>query len=142
MSSVLKYFNLEVPRPPVPQFYFQTDTGTSGNDRITSFDNSTPAKALKFLIMGTTSAATIRLYMDGVLIGSGPGVDGASALIATDGVTDIADGVHNFTAIEFLGDGESIPSPPVAVTIDTIPPVATIVPIDPDPRSTSVSTIT
>jgi hypothetical protein len=140
MDAVLTFFKLQPAVPPPPDLVAASDSGTSNSDNITSFDNSTPGKALQFTVSGTTAGVTVRLYVDGVLFASAPGGVGATTLM-TDGVTDLADGMHNFTATQFRAGDESMPSPVLALTIDTVAPTVDIVDVAPDPRSAPVSTI-
>ena len=60
------------PPPLRPSLAPDSDTGISANDRVTRFDNSTPAAALSFVLEGTAAGNTVRLYIDGASVGEAP----------------------------------------------------------------------
>ncbi len=78
------------------------DTGASKTDNVTSLNNSSASK-LQFKVTGVTSGMTVKLYSDGVLIGSTTATD-TTATITTNGTTTLADGTHTITATQTLED--------------------------------------
>jgi hypothetical protein len=111
-----------IPAPGQPALQSGSDSGISNSDRITNFDNSTPAKALAFDVPGTTAGDTVAIYSDGVLIGSAVATGGTTTVI-TDGSTALANGPRNITARRTpSGGSQSLNSPVLQVTIDTIAP--------------------
>ena len=110
-----------------------SDSGTSDTDNTTNLDNSTPERALDFLVSGTVPGATVTLYADNVAIGSAV-ADGTTTAVRTDGGTDLPDGGRTITARQTeAGFAASPESPPLPVVIDTVPP-AGICEVTPNPR--------
>ena len=102
-----------------------TDSGISNSDRITNFNNSSPAKALQFTVATTTTGATVTVYADGVAIGSAVAA-GTSTTVTTDGMTTLPDGPHSITARQTIAGVQSVDSLPTSVIIDAAPPTATL----------------
>jgi hypothetical protein len=106
-----------------PMLDSTSESGLSLRDGITNFNNSSPAKALSFLVLGTVPGATVTVYADGTAIGSAitPGI---STIVVGDGTTTLADGVHSITARQTPqgGGAETGDSPPLSITIDTVAP--------------------
>ncbi|MFI5377668.1 MAG: Ig-like domain-containing protein [Tepidisphaerales bacterium] len=116
--------------PPAPVLAAGSDTGVSSTDRITQYNNSSPASALVFTVGPTTPDATVNLYCDGILIGSTIAT-GTTTTIATDGTTSLSDGTHSIVWREQpSGQAESANSQALLVTIDTIAPPAAIPDLD------------
>lgn len=108
--------------PGLPDLDPTADSGLSNTDRITNFNNATPAKALTFAVGNTIAGATVRVFADGVLVGSAVAA-GTSTVVTTDGVTVIPDGARTFTARQQpVGSPESVASLSQQVTIDTVAP--------------------
>lgn len=108
--------------PGLPDLDPGADSGVSSTDRVTNFNNATPAKALSFTVGNTISGATVRVFADGVLVGSAVAT-GATTVVTTDGSTVIPDGVRTFTARQQpTGGPESAASLAQTVTIDTVAP--------------------
>jgi hypothetical protein len=119
-------FNLTIAAAPTtpaqPVLAAGSDSGISSSDRITNFDNSTPAKALELSVGGTLAGATVTVYADGVAIGSAIAT-GTTTTVITDGATALANGVRNITARQTpIGEPQSPDSVALAVTIDTVAP--------------------
>jgi hypothetical protein len=110
--------------PSLPQLLAETDSGQSQSDRVTTFNNGSAARALKFRVDGTVAGATVTLYAGDVVVGSALATDG-STVVATNGTAAFADGAVFFTAKQTLSDGTTTPaSLPLTVTIDTAAPGA------------------
>lgn len=99
------------------------DSGVSGDDNITSFNNADPATALVFTVDGVVNGATVQVFSDDVLIGTGTAF-GNTATINTDGTTVLADGLRTLRATQTVAGGESLSSSDLLVTIDTTAPAA------------------
>lgn len=82
--------------PGKPSLVSSSDSGLLG-DNVTNRDNSATEKRLTFTVPGTVIGATVRIYSDGVQIGSVV-ASATTTTITTNGTTDIADGTHNITA--------------------------------------------
>jgi len=105
--------------PGTPDLHDDSDSGLSSSDNITNFDNSAAGKELKFSVPNTVDGATVRIYADGIEIGSGTG-NGGTAIITCDGSTDVGDGDVDITATQTeSGKDESAKSAVLEVTIDT-----------------------
>ncbi|HUT10052.1 MAG TPA: ELWxxDGT repeat protein, partial [Thermoguttaceae bacterium] len=100
-----------------------TDSGVADDDDLTNLNNATPAAVLQFQVSGVADGAEVRIYSDGIQIGSGTAA-GGTAIITTDGSTSLSDGARNITATQVLDADQSDPSAALAVTIDTTPPGA------------------
>ena len=119
-------FNLTIASAPStpaqPVLAAGSDSGVSNSDRITNFDNSSPAKALELTIGNTIAGATVTVYADGVPVGSAV-ASGTTTTVITDGATALANGVRQLTARQTPpAQPESPDSPSLAVTIDTVAP--------------------
>jgi len=105
--------------PGTPDLHLDTDSGISGTDDITYYDNSSGTNALKFDVSSTIDGATVRIYYDDTVIGTGTG-NGGTLTITADGSHDIPDGNRNITATQKEpGKNESVKSTALSVTIDT-----------------------
>ncbi len=128
--------------PDTPNMLSTTDSGVSGNDDITNYDNSTSPKAPRFFIGGTVAGATVTLYSDGNPIGSASAT-GATLIMFANGVTDLADGVHAITARQTQsGLFQSPASAPMNLTIDTAGPTGAIPPVSPEPHNGAIAEMT
>jgi len=108
--------------PSQPDLDATADTGVSDSDNITKLNNSSPGTALSFTIGNTTPGATVRVYSDGVEIGSAVAV-GSSTVITTNGSFTLTDGPHAITARQQpTGQPQSQASAPLVITVDTTPP--------------------
>ena len=109
-----------------PELTAGSDTGASNSDTLTNLNNSTPLKALTFVVPNTIVGATVNLYADGVLIGSAVATSSSTSVVA-DGSAVLSDGIHAFTATQTeIENTESLPSAPLDVTVDTVSPSVTI----------------
>ena len=121
--------------PATPVLLPESDTGASSADRITMLNNSSAGAVLRFSVGGTVPSATVALYADGMFIGSAV-AGGSSVTIVTDGLPEhtLADGVRQITAVQTEpGKLPSPPSPPLAITVDSAAPWASV----PDLNSSS-----
>ena len=117
--------NTEVVPPAAPVLLPAADSGLAG-DGITNFDNSSTETALAFTVDGADTGAEIRLYADGVLIGSAT-ADGATE-VESDGSTSLNDGSRQWTATQVVDGVESLPSEALSVVIDTQVAIVTVAP--------------
>ncbi len=99
------------------------DSGTDDGDDLTLRDNSTAATALMFEVQGVNPGAEVRIYADGVCIGSGMAAE-ETVTITTDGSTVLGEGQHQITATQVVAGVESQSSTALVVSIDTTPPAA------------------
>ena len=111
--------------PAQPQLQAGADSGVSSSDGITNFDNSSAAKALQFLVQGTTVGATVTIDADGVAIGSAVAT-GTSTLVTTDGITALGNGTHAITAHQVLSGSQTADSPALSITVDTVGPAGAV----------------
>jgi len=79
----------------------ESDTGTKDLDNRTQFDNSSPAKALKFVVDGVTSGNDVEIFAGSVRIGHAIAA-GTSVTVTTDGVTPIPAGAAAISARQTL----------------------------------------
>jgi len=122
----ISVLGLAMPTTGRPDLLPERDSGTSRNDDITSIDNSTPGRALRFSVAGTVVGATLTLYADGTAIGSALAI-GDVTVVETNGSHDLSDGAHSITARQALAaKSPSEDSATLAVTIDTTPPTVVI----------------
>jgi uncharacterized delta-60 repeat protein len=120
--------------PGMPALAAAMDSGASSSDGITNFDNSTPAKALQFVVPANISN-WVTIYIDGVAIDSAKATSN-TVVITTDGATRLAPGPHTITARQApAGTVQSADSPALTITIQTaaIAPAAPVL----DPGSDS-----
>jgi subtilisin-like proprotein convertase family protein len=119
-----------------------SDTGASNSDLITRLNNASPGAALQFEVSGTVSGATVTVFADGTVIGTAV-AGGSTTIVTTDGSTVVPDGVRDITARQTEpGKSQSSATAPLAIEIDTQAPLATLVPVTPDPRTTPVAQMT
>jgi cyclophilin family peptidyl-prolyl cis-trans isomerase len=112
--------------PAAPQLVAESDTGQSSSDLLTRFDNSSPETALMFRVIDVLPDATVRIYADGVLIGTATVEPGETeVIVTTDGTTALAEGQVNITTTQATDIGETIDSDPLVITIDTTGPAFT-----------------
>ncbi len=119
-----------------------TDTGISNSDGITNLNNSSVSSELQFSVAGTIAGDTVSVYSDGNLIGTAT-ADDTKTIITTDGVTALADGIHDITATQTPdGQSPSASSNALAIQVDTAPPTQMITSVTPNPRTSPVSQMT
>jgi len=95
------------------------DDGAIINDNITSRDNSTLAKRLKFVVFATVPGARVNLFAGTRLLGTAV-AQGTSTTVFTNGTFDLRDGVHEFTATQTEPiKSASPPTPILRVTVRT-----------------------
>ncbi len=123
-------------QPTRPVLAAVSDSGVSSADRITSNNNSSSLRRLEFTVDNVFPGAAVSLYSDATLIGSAVASEGGAFSLFTDGTTTLLDGVRNIVARQQLpGEPQqSINSPVLQVTIDTLVPAA---PAAPDLRAAS-----
>ncbi len=100
------------------------DSGIPTDDDITNYNNQSSTAALHFQVDDIMSGAEVRIYSDGVQIGSATSATDGTILINTDGLTTLSDGTHQITARQVTGGVTSEASTALTVTIDTTPPGA------------------
>ena len=118
-----------VDRPNVPDLLASHDTGVSDHDNVTALNNSSPGQVLVFRVAGVLTGNVVALYADGVLVGQTPPdeeADDHAVVVATDGLTALAYGWHEITAVQLVPSEappeqwvRSEPSEPLAVSILT-----------------------
>jgi GH18 family chitinase len=120
------------PDPPsTPDLATTSDNGSSSTDNLTN--DNTPT------FTGTApSSSTVKLYAGGALLGETT-ASGAGAWTFTAGA--MGDGVHAITATATTENGPSPLSGALNVTIDTSAPTADVINVSPDPRQSSVSSV-
>ena len=112
--------------PGTPDLKAVSDTGKYSDDEVTKLDNSETGKELQFDVSGTVDGATVTLYADGELIGTGTG-NGGTITITTNGSYDLADGDRDITATQTEPNKlESAESDGLTVHIDTQDPIVTV----------------
>ncbi len=95
-----------------------SDLGSSNTDNLTSLNNADANSVLQFSVTGVVDGAEVRIYSDGVLVGSGLAF-GTTVTVATDGVVTLSNGTHAFTATvgSTTDSMESAPSPALTVEV-------------------------
>lgn len=92
---------------------------------ITAADNNSPAKALAVRIDDAPAGAQLTLLADGQSIGSATATTGGTTL-TSDGQTALANGPHVLQVVETIAGDAPMTSAPLAITVDTLPPTATL----------------
>ncbi|MDQ3438724.1 MAG: Ig-like domain-containing protein, partial [Planctomycetota bacterium] len=125
MARVLSFFQTAVSETTgIPDLVATSDTGNSDTDNITNLDN-TPGKTLQFDVSGTVAGAIVRLFADGIQIGTATGAAGTTR-VTTSGSADLVDGAHVITARqEESGKSVSAASAALGVIVDTVGPAIT-----------------
>jgi hypothetical protein len=123
MGRVLDFF---VPAPSAtpgtPTLHASTDSGISSSDRLTNFNNSSPARALQIVVPGTVAGADVTIFADGAAIGSAV-ASGTTTTVTTNGSLALAEGARSITARQTEpGKPQSAASPTLTITIDTVAP--------------------
>ncbi len=105
--------------PSVPVLDAASDSGVSSSDRITKVTTPT--------LTGTAEVdATVNLFADGALVGTGTAVDGVYTIVSSV----VSSGVHQFTARATDQAANQGPvSAGAGVTIDTTAPTGTSAPV-------------
>jgi cyclophilin family peptidyl-prolyl cis-trans isomerase len=120
-------FDFEVtvagPPPGAPDLLEGFDTGNDATDNVTSRNNSSAETTLDFLVTDAVQGSIVRLYANGVLVGSALVPIGQTEIVVTtDGVTTLEDGTTRFTASQMTANGESADSEILLVVVDTAGP--------------------
>jgi hypothetical protein len=126
-----------------PDLVAASDTGTSSADNKTNLDNSNINKTLQFSVGSTISGATVTIYADGTAIGSATAA-GTTTNVTTSGGFDLVDGSRTITARQTntpAGQTESVDSPSLSITVDTVAPTVDVVDVSPDPRTSGVGSV-
>ncbi len=131
---------VDPPPPELVELLAASDTGTSQSDGLTNLDN-TPGNTLRFRVSGVLDGAEVWLLADGVDLGHVT-ASGDTVEIETTAGFPLSDGPHSITAVQVLRDQQvnvgnlhdtvdlfSPDSTPLAITVDTDPPVFTSQPI-------------
>lgn len=100
-----------------------SDTGASDSDNITNRNNSSAQRTMQFLVSGVTSGAEVRIFVDGVQMGTATAT-GTTVTVTTSGNQSIADGQREVRAVQIVGGATSPTSQALTVTIDTAAPAA------------------
>lgn len=109
--------------PGVPDLLDVSDSGISNSDDLTN-RNNTSGKELQFSVGSTVPGALVRIYADGVLIGSATAT-GATTVVTTNGAVALANGARSITARQVEpGSLESADSSALTVTINATAPAA------------------
>ncbi len=112
-----------------------SDTGVSNSDGITKLNN-----ALQFQVTGTVNGATVYVLADNVVVGSAT-ANGSSTTVTTN--IGFFDGSHTISATQTeLNKSPSIPVAGSPIVVDTQAPVANIVAVTPNPRTSPVGQMT
>ncbi|MCG8651967.1 MAG: peptidylprolyl isomerase [Pirellulales bacterium] len=98
-----------------------SDTGAANNDNLTRLNNADSASTLRLEVSGVTPGATVRIFSDGVQIGSAV-ASATTVTVETDGVNALADGSRALTATQTINGSESSSSPSLTINIDTTAP--------------------
>jgi hypothetical protein len=122
MSAVLNFFGANVSLGvTAPDLLAASDSGFSTTDNYTNRNNS-GGKTLQFNVSGSINGATINLYSDGALIGSGT-TTGGTVTITTNNAAALLDGTHQITARQVeSGFSPSADSTALAIIVDTVAP--------------------
>jgi len=120
-------------KPSAPALAAGDDTGVSNSDGLTN--------RLRPTFNGTAPAgAQVHVLADGIEVASGSAdSDGAYSFAC---FRDLFAGAHTIRAFAATGDGMSLASAPLQLTLDVTAPAADVVDVTPDPRSTAVNAIT
>lgn len=98
-----------------------SDSGISESDQLTKYTNLA-ADALAFQVDGVAVGAQVRVFADGVFIGSGTAAANPAVIIMS-GTIKLEDGTHHIIATQQeSGKEESLSSPVNVVEIDTSHP--------------------
>jgi uncharacterized delta-60 repeat protein len=126
---VLSVDGASAPAPAdAPRLLAASDSGISASDRITNFNNGSPARALRFSVTNATAGATVQILADGVVIGSAV-AGGAVVTVVCDGKTTLPDGIHSIVARQTLANGTVLAdSSALPLTIITAVPPAPAAP--------------
>src|SRR6185436_1567283 len=110
--------------PGTPLLSSLSDTGVGGDD-ITNLNNSSSRK-ISFIVPNTIVGATIKLYADGIVIGSAV-ASTTTTTILTSGQKTLTDGEHEITATQTEPSHlESGHSNTLTITIDATRTYVTI----------------
>lgn len=114
-GNSLRRLRYTVTPPTTPDLAAASDTGTSNTDNLT-LDNT-------ITLTGTALASsTVRIFSDGVEVGSATVAADGSYSVTTSPLTD---GSHVVTATSTVGTNPSATSAALNVTIDTVAPTIT-----------------
>ena len=105
-----------------------SDTGASSTDSLTRLNNGTAADALRFVVDGVADGDLVTVYADQTAIGTAV-ARGGSAVVLSDGLTELADGERLITATRMSESGvKSDVSTATTITVDTVAPTLAFVP--------------
>ena len=119
--------------PGAPDLDAASDRGISDSDNLTN--DTTPTFNLA---LGAPAAPYFRLYRGGSLVSGSYQAAQASYTLSTQPTGASA---YRTSAVDVAGN-ESAQGAPLAITIDTTAPIATIDPISPNPRNSSFDMLT
>jgi VCBS repeat-containing protein len=99
-----------------------SDTGIANDDNLTRLNNAANA-TLQFEVSGAAPGAEVLVLADGLVIGSAVASgQSTSVTVTTNGTSIINDGVVQFSAIQLSNAAQSVASPSLGVTVETVAP--------------------
>ena len=111
--------------PGAPDLMSLTDSGLWDDDNLTNRNNSSADSVMFFVVNDTVAEAMVTIYAGGQAIGSAR-AQGATTIVMTDETHALADGDYVVTARQReWGNGESLDSPGLALTVDATGPTVT-----------------
>lgn len=115
-------FLLPSAAPTTPDLLPGSDSGISSTDNLTNHNGLSAARALAFLVGGTSAGAQVQILLDGVVVGEATAA-GSETTVTVVVPAPLADGIRSVTARQAAsGQSFSDPSATLAVTIDTLAP--------------------
>ena len=101
--------------PDAPDLWADYDKGVLDDDNVTRENTN-----LTFDVTGTAPGARVILYVDGDEVAAEPATGTTTTLVISE---TLLDGTYAITATQVEpGKAESLPSPPLMVTVDTVGP--------------------
>jgi cyclophilin family peptidyl-prolyl cis-trans isomerase len=94
-----------------------SDSGSSNSDNLTN------AGSMQFVVSGTAAGATVNLRVGSTIVGTAVAT-GTSTTITTALVAQLGQGTHSIVATQTLDNQTSVASPALAVTFDSLTPIA------------------
>lgn len=116
----LAFGETPIARPTGVDLLASSDRGAAADDNLTNLNNSA-GNPLQFEVSGVIAGAEVFLFAGGVNVGSAT-ASSDTVTITTTEATTLGDGVRQFTAVQATQAGQSAPSIPLNVTIETIAP--------------------
>ena len=98
-----------------------SDTGDRNDDNLTNRNNASADSRLQFEVTGLLIGSTVKIYSDGLLIGSATATSDMN-VVSTDGVSLLENETHTITATQGFQYTESQPTASISITVDAQPP--------------------